>query len=187
MTATPPWLPIRTERLILRDVRESDFDDIHAYATDPETVRYMLWGPNTLETTREVIDRWLARQTEWPRQQIDLVVELQATGRVIGVVSIHDATTDQASIGYCYHSAYWRRGYGTEAARAMAALAFGALALRRLSANCDARNRGSYRVMEKLGMRREGHFRQDVKVRDGWRDSYHYAILAEEWILPGQN
>ena len=187
MTTTPPWLPICTERLILRDARETDFDDIHAYATDPDTVRYMLWGPNTPEVTREVLDRWLERQRTWPRQEIDFVVELQATGRVIGVISIHNATTDQASIGYCYHSAYWRQGYGTEAARAVAALAFGELGLHRLAAECDARNHGSYRIMEKLGMRREGLLRQNLKVRDGWRDTLLYAILAEEWILPGQN
>jgi RimJ/RimL family protein N-acetyltransferase len=59
---TPSWLPIETERLLLRDFREDDFDSIHAYATDPEVVRYMTWGPNTLEVTREVLDRNLERQ-----------------------------------------------------------------------------------------------------------------------------
>lgn len=183
----PPWPPIETERLILREARASDFDDIHAYATDPDTIRYMLWGPNTPEITREVLDRWLARQAEQPRQEIDLLVELKATGRVIGLISIHNAATDHAAIGYCYHSDYWRQGYGTEAARAMAALAFGELGLHRLWAECDVRNHGSYGVMEKLGMRREGVLRKNVRARDGWRDSYLYAILAEEFILPGQN
>lgn len=59
---TPSWLPIETERLWLREFREDDFDSIHAYATDPEVVRYMPWGPNTLEVTREVLDRNLERQ-----------------------------------------------------------------------------------------------------------------------------
>ena len=75
------------------------------------------------------------------------------------------------------------RGYGTEAARAVVGLAFGVLGHHRVWATCDARNRGSYGIMEKLGMRREALMRQDVKRRDGWKDSFLYAVLAEEWAL----
>jgi len=60
---------------------------------------------------------------------------------------------------------------------------FEVLGLRRIWAECDTRNAGSYGIMEKLGMRREAHLRQDKRSRDGWRDSYLYAILAEEWAV----
>ena len=180
-TAIPDWLPIETERLLLRDFRKDDVDAVHVYAIDPEVIRYMDWGPNTLEVTREVIDRNIARQASWPRTQLDLAVELKATGALIGVISLHDANTDNSAFGYCYNSAYWQQGYGTEAARAMAQIAFTRLGHHRIWATCDARNHGSYRIMENVGMRREGHLLKDVKARDGWRDSYLYAILAEEW------
>jgi ribosomal-protein-alanine N-acetyltransferase len=58
------------------------------------------------------------------------------------------------------------------------------LAVHRLLASCDTRNHGSYRVMEKLGMRREALFRKDEMLRGEWRDSYRYAILEEEWFAP---
>ena len=97
------------------------------------------------------------------------------------MISLHDANTDNSAFGYCYNRAYWGQGYGTEAARAMAQVAFTRLGHHRIWATCDARNHGSYRIMQNIGMRREGHLLKDVKARDGWRDSYLYAILAEEW------
>lgn len=182
MTVTaPPWLPLETERLLLRDFREADLDAIHVYAIDPEVVRYMTWGPNTPEITREVLDRNLKRQQTWPRDELSLAVELKSTGAMIGVISLHDANSNNSAFGYCYNRDYWGHGYGTEAARAMAEVAFDRLGHHRIWATCDVRNHGSYAIMEKLGMRREGHLLQDAKAHDGWRDTYLYAMLADEW------
>lgn len=182
MIDTPAWIPYETERLLLRDFRLGDVPAVHVYATDPEVVRYMTWGPNTPEVTREVIDRFIGRQASWPRAQLDLAVEVRATGAMIGVVSLHQADMDNSAFGYCYNRDYWGQGYGTEAAQALAEIAFTRLGHHRIWATCDVRNRGSYRIMEKLGMRREGLLRQDTKAHDGWRDSYLYAILADEWL-----
>ncbi|HWA63395.1 MAG TPA: GNAT family protein [Caulobacteraceae bacterium] len=177
------WLPLETPRLILRDVRETDFDDIHAYATDPEVVRYMFWGPNTPEVTRKVLDGWLKDQRRWPRKVVNMAAEHRADGRMIGAVrfAVIDAKTGTCDFGYSFHRAYWNQGLATEAAGAVVDLAFGRLGLRRVFATCDARNTGSWRVMEKLGMRREACFRQDTRAQDGWRDTYLYALLADEW------
>lgn len=64
MTDAAPWFPIRTERLLLREFREADFDAAHVYASDPEVVRYMDWAPNTLDDTRAFLDRMLAAQAQ---------------------------------------------------------------------------------------------------------------------------
>jgi ribosomal-protein-alanine N-acetyltransferase len=183
MTDDPqkPWFPIRTRRLLLREFREDDFDDVHAYAEDPLVSRYMDWGPNTPDMTRQHLDRVLAEQEPWPRPQVSLAVELMEEGRVIGSARMALRGHDDADLGYSYHSAYWGQGYGYEVADALVETAFGVLALHRVWATCDVRNRGSFGIMEKLGMRREGTFRRDLKVRDGWRDTHFYALLAEEW------
>lgn len=183
MTDLPerPWFPVRTERLLLRELREADFDDVHAYAIDPEVVRYMDWGPNTLEVTREVLDRWLKEQQTWPRGHVNLAVELVEEARVIGSIRLSLQERGNADFGYSYHSAYWRKGYGYEAAEAIVRVAFEELGLHRVWATCDVRNAGSYAIMEKLGMRREGTLRRNQQVRDGWRDTHLYAILASEW------
>ena len=179
-----PWFPIRTERLLLRGFTQDDFEDVHAYAIDPDVVRYMDWGPNSLEDTQAFLDRSFAAQLRWPRSDVNLAVQHVADGRVIGAIrlGVNNEATRTGDVGYSLNSAYWRRGLGTEAARAMIGAGFGVLGLHRIWAECDVRNAGSYGIMEKLGMRQEAHFRQNKRARDGWRDSYLYAILAEEWL-----
>lgn len=180
---TPPWFPLVTERLVLRDPRPQDYDDIHGYAQLPEVVRYMAWGPNTPETTREVLDHWLDVAARWPRTEVNLVVEDKRQGRVIGSIrlTIQDEANRTADFGYTYHPDAWGQGIGTEAARAVVGAAFGKLGLHRVWATCDVENRGSWGIMEKLGMRREGTFVQHLNIRGRWRDSHVYALLAEEW------
>ena len=177
------WFPLETKRLLLREFRAADEGDIHAYARDPEVVQLMIWGPNTPEMTRNYLEGVLGAQQHWPRSDIALAIELPAEHRVIGSIAlrIKDERNATADIGYVLHRAYWGQGYMVEAARAVLDAAFLELGLHRVWATCDPRNRASYRVMEKLGMRREAHFRKDVMEKGEWRDSYLYAILREEW------
>lgn len=177
----PPWFPIGTERLLLRELRADDHDDMHAYASDPDTVRFMEWGPNTPEVTRERMAFVLDQQTRWPRDTVDLAVELVAARRMIGSISLRLDGRGGADFGYAYGSPWWRKGYGFEAAQALATVAFGTLGLHRLQATCDVRNAGSIAVLEKLGMRREGTLRKNQRVRDGWRDTHIYGLLGEDW------
>jgi RimJ/RimL family protein N-acetyltransferase len=108
---------------------------------------------------------------------------LKADDRVIGSIRLWviDEDNRTAEIGYALHKDYWRQGLTSEAARALIRVGFETLGLHRIIAICDARNRGSWSVMRKLGMRREGRFRQDKQVKGAWRDTYSYALLAEEW------
>lgn len=179
-----PWFPIETERLILREARVEDYDDIHAYAVRDDVVRFMIWGPNTPEETRAVLDAWIDEQGTWPRPGVNLVIEEKASERVLGSIrlTIQDPGNRVADMGYTLHSDVWRRGYGTEAARAILQAAFGSLGLHRVFATADTENVGSWGIMEKLGMRREATLRKNRQVRGEWRDNYVYAILADEFI-----
>jgi len=184
MTTPPkPWYPVRTERLLLRDFVPADLDSVHAYGSDPEVARYMEWGPNTLDETRVFLDRALTGQGVWPRLHFGLAIERLENSAVIGSIDLrlHDAGNRTAEIGYCLHRAYWRQGIAHEASHALVDVAFKAFGLHRVIATCDVRNTGSFGVMEKLGMRREGALRQDRQIKGAWRDTYLYAVLAEEW------
>ena len=178
------WFPVETERLLLREFRAEDETDVHAYASDPEVVRLMIWGPNTLEMTRTFVARALKEQEQWPRPFVSLAIELKSDRRVIGSIGlrIKDEKKRAADIGYVLSRAYWRQGYMLEAARTILDAAFRTLDLHRVWATCDVRNRASYGVMERLGMRREAHFHKDKFEKGEWRDTYLYAILAEEWL-----
>ncbi len=177
------WFPIETERLLLREFRASDESGVHSYASDPEVVRLMIWGPNTAEQTRTYLEKALGVQNEWPRASVGLAMELRSERRMIGAIELRmrDEANRTADIGYVLRRSDWGRGYMTEAVRAILDVAFRRLELHRIWATCDPRNHASYRVMEKVGMRREAHFRKDVMEKGEWRDSYLYAILAEEW------
>ncbi len=181
---TEPWLPIRTPRLILREFRETDHDDIHAYGSDPNVARFMDWGPNTPDDTREAVARMLADQSASPRDDVGLAIEHVGAGRVIGSIALHwrDRPNRTAELGYCLHRDFWGQGVVTEAARALLEAGFRHLDLHRVFATCDVRNTGSFGVMEKIGMRREGCLRRDRQVKGAWRDTYLYALLAEEFL-----
>jgi RimJ/RimL family protein N-acetyltransferase len=178
-----PWFPIETGRLLLRQIRADDENHIHDYASDPEVVRLMIWGPNTREATREFLDRALLAQTQWPRDDVGLAIELKSERRMIGSIElrIQDHANRTADFGYVLNRKYWGHGYMTESARAILDVAFNQLKMHRVWATCHAQNRASYRVMEKLGMRREALFLRNALEKGEWRDTYLYAILADEW------
>lgn len=173
---------LETERLILRDFRLEDTEAVHAYGSDPEVTAYMPWGPNSPEDTAAFMARALEQQATWPRLDLGLAIELKAEARVVGSIALHlrDIPNATVELGYVLRRDLWGRGLVSEAAEAVVAMGFG-LGLHRIAAACDARNVGSYRVMEKLGMRREGLLQQDRLIRGAWRDTYVYALLAQEW------
>jgi len=176
-------LPLKTERLILRDFVESDWPAVHCYASDVEVVRFMAWGPNDEEATRANMQRRLDDQRANPRYSFELAVMLKSGGQLIGGgrLNIADAKSRQGRIAYIFNRNYWGRGYATEAASAIIAFGFEQLGMHRIFATCDPRNTASAHVLEKIGMRREGHHREDQWRRGEWRDSYLYAILEQEW------
>ncbi len=174
---------IRSERLVLREFVAEDFGAVHEYATDPEVVRFMPWGPNTEDETRAFIERSLEAQRREPRRAFELAVTLAEGSRLIGGCGIRvSAPSDLgADMGYCLRRDCWGRGLGTEAARAIVGFGFERLGMHRIIATCDTKNVASARVLDKTGMRREAHYREDSLIRDEWRDSYLYAILEREW------
>ena len=150
---------------------------------DPEVVRFADWGPCDISTVRANLHRRLEEQKNWPRDNIQAAVELRSDASLMGImrITVLDHVNRTADFGYTFNRRYWNNGYATEGTRALLELAFSRLNLHRVWATCDVRNHTSYRVMEKLGMRREALFKRDVLQRGEWRDSYLYAVLAEEW------
>jgi ribosomal-protein-alanine N-acetyltransferase len=174
---------ITTPRLALRDFLEDDWSAVHDYAADLDVVRYMPWGPNSEEETRAFVERAIAAASAEPRTSFEFAVTLADTGRLIGGCGIRIASRSHrsADMGYCLRKDAWGRGYATEAAAAVLGFGFDVLNSHRVFATCDTENLASARVLEKLGMRREAHFREDTRLRGRWRDSYLYAVLEQEW------
>ena len=174
---------LETSRLVLRELRDDDAPAIHAYASDAEVVRYLDWGPNTPEDTAQFLARARAARAAIPRTAYHLAIVLAASGRLIGGcrIEIRLVANEAGDLGYVLGRPHWGQGYATEAIRALVAFGFETVALHRIWATCDIGNVASARVLEKLGMRREGHIRHAARRKGEWRDSYLYAILEPEW------
>jgi RimJ/RimL family protein N-acetyltransferase len=172
-----------TERLVLREIDEDDFDAIHGYASDPEVVQYVPWGPNTEEDTHDFIARTMTSAAAEPRLEYVFGVELREEPGMLGTVGLYlrPADPDQAMLGYAYGSPAWGRGIATEAALAVVELGFDVLGLRRIWASCDPDNTASRRVLEKVGMTIEGLLRADMIIRGDVRDNLVWGILEPEW------
>ncbi len=178
-----PKLILMTERLLLRDFVDGDWHAVHEYGSDPEVVRFMPWGPNEKDDTKAFVARARADQNQSPRTKHELAVVLRQEGRLIGGcgIRVHAPVDRGADMGYCLHRSFWGTGYATEVAEALLTFGFDRLTLHRIVATCDVGNAASARVLEKVGMRREAHLREDSLIRGVWRDSYLYAILEDEW------
>jgi ribosomal-protein-alanine N-acetyltransferase len=174
-------MKLTTDRLLLRPLEADDFAVVHAYATDPEVVRFMDWGPNTLDDTTVFLDRMIRSATESPRTQYPLAI-VPVGERPVGVVElqIDSAEHRRADVGYVLARSAWGRGYASEAAAAMLRFGFGELGLHKISATCDPDNRGSARVLEKIGMRQEGVLRDHFLIRGQWRDRLLWAALERD-------
>lgn len=173
---------IATDRLLIREFKASDWRSVHVYASDPETVRYMDWGPNTESDTKAFVKRAIGAQRSRPRTHYDLAVTLRTTGKLVGACAILvNPARKEGDVGYCLNRSYWGRGYGTEAARGMLSLGFTRLALHRITGRCDPRNIASNKVLTKAGMSLEGRMREDFLVRGRWTDTMVYGILEREW------
>ena len=175
---------LETERLILRKFKEDDFAAVHSYASCVENILYMPWGPNSEEETREFINRSIANAEKNPIKNYEYAVVIKETDTLIGGCGI-SPSGDQAMLGWCLHRDYWQKGYCTELGKALLQFGFEELDLRRIIAFCHAENIGSYRVMEKIGMRREGLFYEDHSPKkmsaEKYGDKLLYAILKDEW------
>jgi RimJ/RimL family protein N-acetyltransferase len=174
-------MELKTERLILRECTMDDFDDIHAYAADPEVVRFVSFGPNTESETTAFLEQTIAAAAAVPRTDFTLAVTRRDDGRILGGMGLALRNPTRAELGYVFRRDAWGRGYATEAARAFVDFGFREMKLHRIHALCFPPNKASARVMEKLGMQYEGTLRELVHARDTWWDCLSYAILDREW------
>jgi RimJ/RimL family protein N-acetyltransferase len=174
---------ITTERLLLREFEESDWQAVLAYQSDPLYLRYNPWTHRTEEDVHNFVRSFIRWQEDRPRRKFQLAIVLQAERRLIGNCGIRITNSKpwEADIGYELDNRYWGRGYATEAAQAILAFGFEELGLHRIWAHCIAENVASARVMEKIGMRQEGHLRETEWMKDRWWDALLYAILEYEW------
>jgi len=183
---------LETTRLRIREFQVSDRDFLAAFARNPDQLRYMMFSLASEREVDEFLSITLSGRDDPERHEWHLAVELTpgAAGnetadrpKPIGSVDLmaEGPGAVEAELGYFFLEEHWGNGYAAEAAEPLLDFAFGALGFHRVWGKCHVENAGSARVMEKLGMVREGTVREHAWLRDHWRTSYLYGILDREW------
>jgi RimJ/RimL family protein N-acetyltransferase len=185
MTLDDITWPLRTERLSIRRAALADTEATWEFRRLESVTQWLSGAPADLAAYRVKFE-------DPDRLRDTLIIELD--GVVIGdlMCRIEDgwaqaevaeqARRVQAELGWCIHPEYAGKGYATEAVAELIRFCFEDLNLRRVTANCFADNEASWRLMERLGMRRELHtVKESLHRSGGWLDGLGYALLADEW------
>ncbi|HZU86313.1 MAG TPA: GNAT family protein [Anaerolineaceae bacterium] len=175
---------LKTPRLFLRPFQETDLATFVAYRSDPDVARYQSWAlPFTLEQATDFLKEMEGAQVGEPGTWYQFAVERQSHPGLIGDCAFQVASENehQAQIGYTFSPSYQKQGYATEAVRGLLDYLFGDLHLHRVTATCDVENVASFRLLERIGMRREAHLVENIWFKGAWGSEYLYALLSKEW------
>lgn len=182
------WVQLTTDRLLLRLPVQSDGDAIHNLAKSPEIARTTLTMPHPYhrDMATDFINAIHKAYDGKTKFTFAIIRRLDQT--LLGIIGFEvEYQHERTEIGYWIGHPYWGNGYATEAAQAVIDFCFNKLDLNRVEASYFAGNKGSERVMQKIGMTHEGTSRQSL-IREipalnhrQVHDVHHYAILRQDW------
>ncbi|UOQ45773.1 GNAT family N-acetyltransferase [Halobacillus salinarum] len=168
-----------TERLKIRPFKSTDIEDVFNIYNNSETCRYLLHDKWTLENMQELFDKKLENCSLTKESSLSLAV-VESTS-VIGDLSVwFTGTKDTVEIGYSFSAQISGKGYATEAVNQLVKNLFEEVKVHRIQATLDARNLASQKLCERIGMRKEAHFKQDYWSKGEWTDSIVYGMLVDD-------
>ena len=173
---------LETGRLIIRRFVPEDWQDLFDYLSDPAVVLYEPYGTYAEDDCKAEAARRSGDEAFW-------AVCLKADLKVIGNIYLASRDFSTWELGFVFNSQHQGHGYATESAKAITDYAVRDLAAHRVIAQCNPQNTKSWELLEWLGMRREGHLRENAYFATNdhknpiWHDTYEYAILASEWEI----
>ena len=172
---------ITTDRLLLRRLEINDGHDFFRYRCLPEIYEYQSFMPKDISQADDFINH-NPNNFNIPNTWFQLAIVSKNEDMLIGDIGIHFLEDNaQIEVGYTLAPSYQGQGYAIEALKAVISYLFLDLKKHRITASVDPSNIKSIRLLEKLGMRKEGHFIKSYRMGDMWLDDYIYAVLEEEW------
>jgi Acetyltransferases, including N-acetylases of ribosomal proteins len=171
---------IKTSRLIIRRFTPEDWVDLHEYLSDPTVVFYEPYDVFTKDESIKEAARRAENEAFW-------AVCLRNSDKLIGNIYLAEGDFFTWELGFVFNSAYQGCGYAFEAASALVEYAFSVCGAHRITAMCNPDNIKSWHLLERLGMRREGHLRDNIYFNINsdnkplWQDTYEYALLTSEY------
>lgn len=175
---------LETSRLLLRPLTLDDVASVNLFESDPLVTRWLSCEPQSMQDSEAWVSFSVRSQSDSPRHNWELaVIERNGDGAVIGKVGLRQELPDprDAKLWYVFRRESWGKGFAAEALRPLVDFGFRELGLHRVWVDIDPENVGSRRVAEKLGMRQEAHFVENVFLKGEWRDTVILAVLDREW------
>lgn len=171
------------ERIYLREVTPEDWSLLHEYASNVEACKFQPWGPNTEEDSKFFVNQTIRDREKRHRSRFVFVIVDKKNDQIVGNIEMNITDWDGVGeIGFIIHQEHWGKGFATEAALLMLKYSFEKCELHRVTATSCPHNTASLKVLERIGMVKEGVLRQDLYIKGEWRDSCVYSMLREEWV-----
>ncbi|MEM6262313.1 MAG: GNAT family N-acetyltransferase [Bacteroidota bacterium] len=180
----PMKKPLETERLVLTEIRWVDLKGIHRLHKFAEVDEFNTVGiPETIDDTRKLIRVPIMDQFKKQRSAFCWSIR-DRKSTFMGTVGLNlkDPRYKSGEVYYSLYPKYWGNGYATESLKRVMQFGFQTLNLHRIEAGVAVENTRSIRVLEKVGMQREGRARKILPIRGNWVDNFSYAILEEDLI-----
>jgi len=176
-------IQITSERLMLRPIQLGDSALIFAYRSDSAANQYQGWIPKTVDDVDDFITNRTAPEINLSGTWFQLVIIKKDTDELIGDIGVHFLNSDgcQVELGITLNENHQGKGFATEALKGVINFLFDDLNKHRITASIDPRNLKSIQLFERLGFRKEAHFKQSILIKGGWVDDLIYAILKDEW------
>jgi RimJ/RimL family protein N-acetyltransferase len=176
--------PLATGRLLLRPFAADDLDAVHDMQSREDVARYLYSPPMSRDEARVMLER-ISKLTGFDGEveALRLAGITSHDGLLIGDFGVWRTSREHntGEIGFVLHPDHQGKGYAQEAMTLLLSIGFDQVGFHRIVGRCDARNLPSARLMERLGMRREAHLRENELIKGEWTDELIYAILASEW------
>jgi len=177
-------ITLSTARLIIRDLNYDDLNFVHLIHSIPEVQKYATLDiPDSIAESEDYLRKYIDQQNHKPRKEYGFCMSL-FNNEPIGLIGLSNGLNKfmNAELWFKLYPEYWGRGYVTEAALAVLKFAFEELAIHRIEAGVATENIASIKVLEKIGMQREGMRRKILPIKGEWKDNFHYAILEEDFF-----
>jgi RimJ/RimL family protein N-acetyltransferase len=176
-------MDLETIRLKILQIEGHDLEEIHNKNLIFEVAEFNTIGiPKNIQETEALIVSVIQDKLNEERKRYGWVIRIKETDEFIGEIGIilSEKRFKKAEIYYSFLPRYWGKGYATEAVKSIINFGFQELKLHRMEAGVATENMRSIKILEKIGMRREGLKRKILPIRGEWKDNYHYAILEND-------
>lgn len=174
----------KTGRLMLRRFHVDDTESFYSYRSKPEVAKFQSWEDYQYHEAESFVKEQVRHHPNQPGTWFQFAIALTGTNQLIGDCALHTLLDEPriVEIGFTLSPEHQGSGYAMEAVSALLHYLFDSLGKHKVIAFTDVCNIKSIAVLERVGMRREGHLLQNYMSKGQWVDEYQYAILKSDWL-----